>query len=220
MAPALYDGRDDEAAALTREAQEQGHTALEVLNRGLLPGMDRVAKDFEADVLFVPEVSIAADAMNAGMEILRPFLSEADTARSATFVAGTVRGDIHDIGKNLVCMMLQAAGIEVIDLGKDTPPEEFLEAVKEHRPQAVLMSALLTTTVGEMRAVITALEREELRDSVKVLVGGAPITQEFADRVEADGYASDAVTAVELAKELLKDWVEVSHAAPRTSQPI
>lgn len=209
MTDALYEGREDEVAALAKEALEEGHTAEEVLNQGLLAGMDRVAKDFKADILFVPEVLIAADAMQAGMEVLRPLLSEGGTRKLATFVAGTVQGDIHDIGKKLVCTMLEGAGIEVIDLGKDTPPERFVEAVREYQPQAVLMSSLLTTTMGEMRAVIQALEREGLRDGVKVVIGGAPINQEYADRIAADGYASDAVAAVELAKGLLKEWLEV-----------
>jgi 5-methyltetrahydrofolate--homocysteine methyltransferase len=206
---ALYDGEDEKVAALVKEALAKGHSADEILNQGLLPGMDRVAKDFENDVLYVPEVLIAADAMQAGMEVLRPLLSESKTESLATFVAGTVHGDIHDIGKSLVCIMLEGAGIEVIDLGKDTPPERFLEAVKEHHPQAVLMSALLTTTMGEMRTVIEALEREGLRDTVKVVIGGAPINQEYADRIGADAYAADAVAAVELARGLLKEWLGV-----------
>ena len=212
IADALYDGIDEEVAVLTRQALEDGHTAEEVLNEGLLPGMDRVANDFEKDVLFVPEVLIAADAMMAGMDVIRPLLSESGSSKMATFIAGTVQGDIHDIGKNLVCIMLEGAGMEVIDLGKDTPPERFVEAVREHKPQAVLMSSLLTTTMGEMKQVIEALEREGLRDEVKVVIGGAPINQEYADRIGADGYAPNAVAAVELTKQLLREWLEVSPA--------
>jgi len=207
MADALYGGREEDVAALTRQALEEGHHADEVLNEGLLSGMDRVAKDFEADILFVPEVLVAADAMQAGMEVLRPLLAKSDVTKLVTFVAGTVHGDIHDIGKNLVCIMLEGAGIEVIDLGRDTPPEKFLEAVREHHPQAVLMSSLLTTTMGEMKTVIEALEREGLRDGVRVMIGGAPINQEYADRIGADLYGLDAVAAVQLAKELLKEWL-------------
>jgi 5-methyltetrahydrofolate--homocysteine methyltransferase len=214
IADALYEGSDEDVVALIQQALSEGYDANEVLNSGLLPGMDRVAEDFEKDILFVPEVLIAADAMLAGMKVLRPLLGETDSSKLATFVAGTVHGDIHDIGKKLVCIMLEGAGVEVIDLGKDTPPEKFVEAVKEYQPQAVLMSALLTTTMGEMRTVIDSLESEGLRDGVKVMIGGAPITQEYADRIGADGYAADAVSAVKLAKDLLKEWLEV----PRTTQ--
>ena len=209
IADALYGGREDEVAVLVRQALEEGYSASEVLDEGLLPGMDRVAADFETDILFVPEVLIAADAMVAGMGILRPLLVKSDRAALATFVAGTVKGDIHDIGKKLVCIMLEGAGIRVIDLGKDTPPEDFVAAVKEYQPQALLMSALLTTTMGEMVTVIEALRKQGLRESVKVIVGGAPINQEYAQRIGADGYAPDAVAAVGLAKELLKEWLEV-----------
>ncbi len=209
LANAVYDGNENEVAALTKQALSRGHSADEVLNEGLLPGMDRVAADFENDILYVPEVLIAADAMLAGMEILRPLLVKSDRAALATFVAGTVKGDIHDIGKKLVCIMLEGAGIRVIDLGKDTPPEDFVAAVKEYQPQALLMSALLTTTMGEMVKVIEALRKEGLRESVKVIVGGAPINQEYAQRIGADGYAPDAVAAVQLARELLEEWLEV-----------
>lgn len=149
IAHALYDGRDDEVAALTREALQEGHSADEVLNQGLLPGMDRVAEDFEKDIISVPEVLIAADGMLAGMEVLRPLLSETARTKVATFVAETVKGDIHDIGKKLVGIMLKGAGIEIIDLGKDTSLEKSVEAVKEYQPQALLMSALLATTTGD-----------------------------------------------------------------------
>ena len=216
IADALYDGRDDDVAALTREALEEGYGAQEVLNKGLLPGMDRLAKDFEADVIFVPEVLIGAEAMQAGMQVLRPLLRESDSVTLGTFVVGTVRGDIHDIGKNLVCIMLEGAGIEVIDLGKDTAPEDFVEATKKYQPQVVMMSALLTTTMVEMKNTIQALEKAGLRDKVKVVIGGAPVSQEYADRIGADGHAEDAVDAVKLAKELLNGWL----SAPRaTSGP-
>lgn len=210
IADALYEGKDAEVAALTKQALTEGHSPEEVLNEGLLPGMDRVAQDFGADILFVPEVLIAADAMLAGMELLRPLLDKSGTTNLATFVAGTVAGDIHDIGKRLVCIMLEGAGIEVIDLGKDVPAERFLEAVRQYHPQALLMSALLTTTMHGMRTVIDALEREGLRDKLKVLVGGAPINEDYAHRIGADGYAPDAVAAVELAKQLLGEWLPVS----------
>jgi 5-methyltetrahydrofolate--homocysteine methyltransferase len=207
IADALYDGRDEEVAALTQEALEEGHSAHEVLNEGLLLGMDRVARDFEAQVIFVPEVLISAEAMQAGMEVLRPLLAESEGSRLGTFVVGTVHGDIHDIGKNLLCIMLEGAGIEVIDLGKDTPPQKFVEATREHEPQVVMMSALLTTTMMEMQKTIQALEKAGLREKVQVVIGGAPVSEQYAQQIGADGYAEDAVEAVALAKELLNEWL-------------
>jgi 5-methyltetrahydrofolate--homocysteine methyltransferase len=200
MADALYAGKVDEVAALTKEALEEGHSPHEVLNEGLLAGMDRVGRDFKADLLFLPEVLIAAKAMHAGMDVLSPLLSEGEGKALGTFVIGTVKGDLHDIGKNLVAMMMTGVGIEVVDLGIDIPPEKFAKAIEEHRPQIVGMSALLTTTIGEMHTTIQALEGAGLRDTVKIMVGGAPVTQEYADEIGADGYAPDAVSAVDLAK--------------------
>ncbi len=201
---ALYAGRVDEVAALTKEALEEGRGPQQVLNQGLLAGMDRVGKDFRADILFLPEVLIAAKAMHAGMDVLSPLLSESDSRTLGTFVIGTVKGDLHDIGKNLVAMMLTGAGIEVIDLGIDAPPERFAQAIEEHQPQIVGLSALLTTTMDEMKTTIQALEQAGLRDSVKVMVGGAPVTREFAEEIGADGYAPDAVSAVDVAKAWLQ----------------
>lgn len=201
MADALYAGKVDEVAALTKEALEEGHSAQEVLDQGLLAGMDRVGKDFKADILFLPEVLIAAKAMHAGMDMLRPLLSESDRTALGTFVIGTVKGDLHDVGKNLVAMMLTGAGIEVIDLGIDVPHEKFAAAIEEHQPRIVGMSALLTTTMREMKTAIEALEEAGLRDKVKVMIGGAPVTQAYSEEIGADGYASDAVSAVDLAGE-------------------
>ena len=201
---ALYAGRVDGVAALVRKALEEGYSPPEVLNEGLLPGMDRVGRDFKADVLFLPEVLIAAKAMHAGMELLAPLLSETDRAGLGTFLIGTVQGDLHDIGKNLVVMMLQGAGIEVIDLGIDVSAKGFVEEIRKHRPQIVGMSALLTTTMGQMKTTLQTLEEAGLRDSIKVMIGGAPVTQEFADEIGADGYGSDAVSAVELARAWLQ----------------
>lgn len=200
MADALYRGKVDEVAALTEEALEEGHDPHEVLNQGLLAGMDRVGRDFKADILFLPEVLVAAKAMHAGMDILRPLFSESDSRTLGTFVIGTVKGDLHDIGKNLVAMMLAGAGIEVIDLGIDISAEKFVEVIDKHQPQILGMSALLTTTVDNMKTTIQALEEAGLRDRVKIMVGGAPVTQEFAEQIGADGYASDAIGAVDLAK--------------------
>lgn len=201
---ALYAGRVDGVAALARKALEEGHSAQEVLKEGLLPGMDRVGKDFKADILFLPEVLIAAKAMHAGMEVLGPLLSETDRAGLGTFLIGTVQGDLHDIGKNLVAMMLQGAGIEVIDLGIDITADGFVDAIREYRPQILGLSSLLTTTMGQMKTALENLEEAGLRDSVKVMIGGAPVTQEFADEIGADGYGSDAVSAVELARAWLQ----------------
>jgi 5-methyltetrahydrofolate--homocysteine methyltransferase len=201
---ALYAGRVDGVAALARKALEEGHSAQEVLKEGLLAGMDRVGKDFKADILFLPEVLIAAKAMHAGMEVLGPLLSETDRAGLGTFLIGTVQGDLHDIGKNLVAMMLQGAGIEVIDLGIDITADGFADAIREYRPQILGLSSLLTTTMGQMKTTLETLEEAGLRDSVKVMIGGAPVTQQFADEIGADGYGSDAVSAVELARAWLQ----------------
>jgi 5-methyltetrahydrofolate--homocysteine methyltransferase len=203
IAEALYNGEAERVAELTRRALEEGFSPEEILNRGLIAGMERVGKDFRDGILFVPEVLIAAHAMKAGMQILRPLLTESAISGLGTFVIGTVKGDLHDIGKNLVAMMMEGAGFKVVDLGVDTPPEKFVEAVKSHNPQILGMSALLTTTMVEMRRVIETLKEAGLRDRVRILVGGAPVTQEYADEIGADGYAPNASLAVEKAKELL-----------------
>jgi 5-methyltetrahydrofolate--homocysteine methyltransferase len=203
IAEALYNGEAERVAELTRRALEEGFSPEEILNKGLIAGMERVGKDFRDGILFVPEVLIAAHAMKAGMQILRPLLTESAISGLGTFVIGTVKGDLHDIGKNLVAMMMEGAGFKVVDLGVDTPPEKFVEAVKSHNPQILGMSALLTTTMVEMRRVIETLKEAGLRDRVRILVGGAPVTQEYADEIGADGYAPNASLAVEKAKELL-----------------
>jgi len=203
IAQALYNGEAEKVAELTRKALEEGLSPEEILNKGLIAGMDRVGRDFRDGILFVPEVLIAAQAMKAGMQILRPLLTESAISGLGTFVIGTVKGDLHDIGKNLVAMMMEGAGFKVVDLGVDTPPEKFIEAIKNHKPQLLGMSALLTTTMVEMKRVIEALREAGLRDKVKVMVGGAPVTQEYADEIGADGYAPNASLAVEKAKELL-----------------
>lgn len=204
ISDALYAGRVEEVTVLSNQALEEGHSAMEVLNHGLLSGMDKVGTDFKADILFLPEVLIAARAMQAGMDVLRPLLSGSDSTTLGAFVIGTVQGDLHDIGKNLVGMMLQGARIEVIDLGINTPSESFVEAVERHQAQIVGMSALLTTTMGEMRTTIQVLEEAGLRDVVKVMVGGAPVTRRYAEEIGADGYAPNAISAVDLAMEWLQ----------------
>lgn len=203
LAIALYNGEAEKVAELTRKALDEGIPPEEILNKGLIAGMDKVGKDFRDGILFVPEVLVAAYAMKAGMEILRPLLAETGASGLGTFVIGTVKGDLHDIGKNMVAMMMEGAGFKVVDLGVDTPTEKFVEAVKNHNPHILGMSALLTTTMVEMRKVIEALEEAGLREKVKVMVGGAPVTQEFAEEIGADGYAPNASLAVEKAKALL-----------------
>ena len=202
IASNLYDGEDSLVADLVQKALDQGMKPNEVLQGGLITGMDEVGRDFKAGDLFVPEVLIAARAMHAGMNILRPLLSESDAAGAGKYVIGTVKGDLHDIGKNLVKMMLEGAGFETVDLGTDVEPGAFVEAVREHQPVLVGMSALLTTTMVQMRATIEALVEAGVRDSVKIMVGGAPVTEAFAQEVGADAYAPDAATAVDVARGL------------------
>ena len=202
IASNLYDGDDDAVAELVQEALDQGLAPQDILSGGLIAGMDEVGKDFKAGELFVPEVLIAARAMHAGMGVLRPLLAESDVPSAGKFVIGTVEGDLHDIGKNLVRMMIEGAGFETIDLGTDVKAEAFVEAVREHRPKLVGMSALLTTTMVNMKGTIEALEEAGLRDSVKVMIGGAPVTAAFAKEIGADAYAPDAASAVDVARSL------------------
>jgi 5-methyltetrahydrofolate--homocysteine methyltransferase len=198
----LYAGEDQEVAELVQEALDQGMAPAEILEGGLIAGMDEVGRDFKAGDLFVPEVLIAARAMQAGMDVLRPLLAESDVPSAGKYVIGTVKGDLHDIGKNLVKMMLAGAGFETIDLGTNVGPEAFVEAVREHQPQLVGMSALLTTTMVQMKATIEALHEAGLRESVKIMVGGAPVTDAFAQEIGADAYAADAASAVDFARGL------------------
>ena len=202
IASNLYDGEDEEVAALVQEALDQGMDPGEILASGLIAGIDEVGKDFKAGDLFVPEVLIAARAMRAGMGVLRPLLAESDVASAGKYLIGTVQGDLHDIGKNLVKMMLEGAGFETIDLGKDVHPETFVAAVREHQPKIVGLSALLTTTMPAMKDTIEALEEAGLRDAVKIMVGGAPVTAAFAEQIGADAYAPDAASAVDVARSL------------------
>lgn len=199
----LYAGDAETVAQLTQKALNDGITPKEVLQQGLLRGMDAVGVDFRDGELFVPEVLIAARAMHAGMAILKPLLSESDIPSAGKVVLGTVAGDLHDIGKNLVAMMLEGGGFEIIDLGTDTPPERFIEVIQEQEPDVVGMSALLTTTMTAMQHTVQAIADAGVRDRVKIIIGGAPVTQSFADEIGADGYAPDAATAVELTRKLL-----------------
>jgi len=202
IASNLYQGEDKVVADLVQQALDQEMSPAEILNGGLIAGMDEVGKDFKAGDLFVPEVLIAARAMHAGMNVLRPLLAESDVPSAGKYVIGTAQGDLHDIGKNLVKMMLEGAGFETIDLGTDVKPDDFVAAVREHQPQLLGMSALLTTTMPGMKATIEALEEAGLRDTVKIMVGGAPVTAAFAEQIGADGYAPDAASAVDVARDL------------------
>jgi len=200
MAEALIAGNIEEEKKLTQQALDSGISAKEILDNGLLPGMDIVGQRFKAAEMFIPEVLRSAKTMGAGMEIIRPLLSESDAAGSGKVVIGTMEGDLHDIGKNLVGMMLEGAGFTIVDLGTDVKPQEFVDAAKEHKPKIVGMSALLTTTMPKMGETINALKEAGIRDQIKVMAGGAPVTQDFVDEIGADAYGSNATAAVEKAK--------------------
>jgi 5-methyltetrahydrofolate--homocysteine methyltransferase len=202
IATNLYNGDREAVAELVQDALDAGMAPGDVLNDALLAGMDEVGRDFKAGDLYLPEVLAAARAMQAGMDVLRPLLAESDVPSAGKYVIGTVQGDLHNIGKNLVKMMLEGVGFQTIDLGIDVKPEEFVAAVREHQPQLLGMSALLTTTMPGMEATIEALEEAGLRDAVKVMVGGAPVTAAFAEQIGADAYAYDAVRAVDVARSL------------------
>ena len=193
----------DGVIELTQKAIESGIDAQEILNKGLLAGMDVVGPRFKAGEMFIPEVVIVAEAVRKGMDLLRPLIIESGLKPIGKFVIGTVKGDLHDIGKSLVKMMLESARFQVIDLGIDVKTEKFLEVVKEEKPQLLGMSSLLTSTAPEMGVVIKALERGGLTNDLMIMVGGAPISQRYAEEIGADGYAPDAVSAVDKAKELL-----------------
>lgn len=201
LADQLFAGKQDEVKRLTQEALDEGIGPQQVLTDGLIKGMERVGVKFKNNEIYVPEVLIAARAMKSGMEILKPKLAEAGVEPVAKVCVGTVRGDLHDIGKNLVVMMMEGAGFEVVDLGIDVKPEAFVEAAKKESPQLMGMSALLTTTMPAMKETIAALKAEGLK--VKTIVGGAPLTKKYADEIGADGYAADAASAVDEAKTLL-----------------
>ncbi|NOZ73376.1 MAG: cobalamin-binding protein [Chloroflexi bacterium] len=203
ISQAVIDGDVKSIGDLTDDALDDGLNAETILNEGLMPGMDYVGVEFRAGRMFVPEVLRSARAMQTAMDILRPLLVEGNVQMVGKIVLGTVKGDLHDIGKNLVGMMAEGAGFEIKDLGKNIPPEDFVKAVKEYEPDIVGMSALLTTTMRSMEHTIKALEEAGVRDRVKVMIGGAPVTQDFANKIGADGYASNASSAVELAKKFV-----------------
>jgi 5-methyltetrahydrofolate--homocysteine methyltransferase len=203
ISTAVIEGKLEGMEQLTQQALDGGLDAQQILNDGLMKGMDHVGVEFKAGNMFVPEVLRSARAMQSSMNILRPILIESGVEMVGKILLGTVKGDLHDIGKNLVAMMCEGAGFDVKDLGKDVEPEAFVEEVKTFEPDVLGMSALLTTTMRSMEQTIKALEEAGIRDQVKVMIGGAPVTQDFADKIGADGYASNAAGASELAKKLI-----------------
>jgi len=204
ISESLYKGDSEGIVELVNTGLDQNISPSDVLTRGLLIGMDRVSNEFKCGDLYVPEVIMAAKAMHAGMNLLRPLMGDQGISNSGKFVIGTVQGDLHDIGKSLVKLLLEGAGFTGIDLGVDVSPDEFLDAIRDHKPDLLAMSALLTTTMVNMKATINALEEAGLRDSIKVIVGGAPVTLAYANDIGADGYAPDAARAVDLANNLTK----------------
>jgi methylmalonyl-CoA mutase cobalamin-binding domain/chain len=201
----LYNGLKEEVAEGTQIFLDRGWDANKILNEALVAGMTIVGIDFRDGILFVPEVLMSANAMKAGMALLKPLLSASGVPTAGKMVIGTVKGDIHDIGKNLVCMMMEGAGFEVIDLGINTPVEDFLAALEEHKPEILGMSALLTTTMPYMKVVIDTMKEQGIRDDYIILVGGAPLNQEFGDAVGANAYCRDAAVAADTAKQLVTE---------------
>ena len=200
---ALSAGKMDEVKALTQKALDAGESPDKILKEGLIKAMDRIGVLFKNNEIYIPEVLIAARAMHAGLAVLKPILAKSNASAAAKIVIGTVKGDLHDIGKNLVGMMLEGAGFEVIDAGIDTPAEKFVQVAKEKGAQVIGMSALLTTTMMQMKATVESLQAAGLKGKVKIVVGGAPVTDEFARQIGADGYAPDAASAVSMVKKLL-----------------
>jgi len=203
IAEMLITGNADKVVTLTKEALDDGASPQEILDKGLLAGMDVVGQRFKIGEMFIPEVLRCAKCMHGSMAILRPLLAETGAESIGTFVIGTVKGDLHDIGKNLVGMMFEGAGFNVIDLGIDKEPKAFVDAIKQHKARIVGLSALLTTTMPKVGETINAIKEAGIRDQVKIMVGGAPVTAAFAEKIGADGYASNAASAVEKAKDLL-----------------
>ena len=203
LADEVQKGNSESVEALTKKALSEDISAEDILNNGLVAGMNIVSKKFKNNEVFIPEVLISARSMHSGLDILKPLLAEANVQSKGKVVIGTVKGDLHDIGKNIVAMLLQGAGFDVVDLGADVPKEKFLEFIKNERVDILGMSALLTTTMIYMKEIIEALKNAGLRENVKIIIGGAPITESYAVQVDADGYAPDAASAVDLTKRLL-----------------
>lgn len=204
MNTSIIEGDRDKVEELTRQALEQGIEVKAILNEGMIAAMDVVGQRFESGEMFIPEMIVAGEAMTRGLNILRPLFKESGIKPQGTVVIGTVKGDVHSIGKSLASMMMEGAGFKIIDLGVNVSPEQFVNSVREEGAQLVGMSALLTTTMPLMKATIDALKEAGLLDKVKTLIGGAPITQEYADKIGADGYAPDAATGVKKVKELVQ----------------
>jgi 5-methyltetrahydrofolate--homocysteine methyltransferase len=203
LADCIIAGDNVKSREITQKLVGGGVSAIEILNEGLVPGMEVVGRKFKANEMYIPEVLIAARAMHAAMDIIKPMLSASDAKMKGTVVIGTVQGDLHDIGKNLVGMMLEGGGFTVVDLGADIAPDKYVEAAKKNNAKVIGLSALLTTTMPVMKDVIAALKADKTTADVKVMVGGAPLTQEYADSIGAAGYAPDASGAVDLASKLL-----------------
>ncbi|MBI4530211.1 MAG: corrinoid protein [Candidatus Latescibacteria bacterium] len=203
LSQAVIVGNREKAVALTTQALDAGTAPVAIINEGLIPGMGVVGEKFKCNEYYIPNVLIAARAMQAAMGLVKPLLAEGELQYKGKGVIGTVKGDLHDIGKNLVCMMMEGAGFQMKDLGVDVSPEKFASEAEAMGANLILISALLTTTMVGMRDVVSTLEARGLRGKVKVMIGGAPITQRFADEIGADGYAPDAGSAVDTAKELL-----------------
>lgn len=203
LATALINGKAPVVKELTDKALSEGEKPQDVLNKGLVAGMSVVGEKFKNNEFYVPEVLIAARAMKGAMEVLRPRLAETGVEPVARIAIGTVQGDLHDIGKNLVAMMLEGAGFDVLDMGVDVKPEKFIETIKDTGVKVLGLSALLTTTMPAMKDTIQALQEAGIRNNVKIIIGGAPVTQNFANEIGADGYAPDAASAVDTAKQML-----------------
>jgi len=204
MIDTLIEGDEKKLTSLAQSALDEGVSAKEILEKGLMAGMDIVGEKMESEDMFIPEVLRSAKTMSAVIDILKPLLAEGDVITAGKVVIGTVKGDLHDIGKNLVAMMLESAGFEVYNLGADILPDKFVEEIKDKNADMLCLSALLTTTMPMMKTTIDALSKSGLREQVKVMIGGAPVTQGFADQIGADGYAHDAGSATRLAKALLQ----------------
>lgn len=204
IADAVREGDDREAVSLVKSAIDEGVPPIEILETGLVPGIQQLGDLFKDGEVFLPEVLIACRAMDRGVDELKPFLESSEMHKKGKVIIGTVEGDLHDIGKNIVRLMLECAGFDVVDLGVDVSPEKFVEAVKQHSPAIVAMSALLTITMTNMPEVLEALEKAGLRSQVRVMIGGAPITREYADQIGAEGFAEDCASAVGEAERLIK----------------
>ena len=199
----VIEGAESQIREQVKSLLAQGVDPLEIINQGLIAGMSVVGTRFKAGDMYVPEVLMSARAMSAGIEIVRPLIAETDMPSFGKVLLGTVKGDLHDIGKNLVGMLLESSGFKVINLGVDISPEQFAQSVKEHNPDIVALSALLTTTMTAMKETIELLQEEGVRGELKIIIGGAPVSLEFADQIGADGYAPDAGSAAELCKKIL-----------------